>query len=53
MEVVFVGIEENLEDVEVVVVNANVVGEYEDMVGMDQMVQEDQLQKYVGEVDNT
>jgi hypothetical protein len=49
-EVVLVGTEDNLEDV---AVNANVVGEDEDKVGMDRTVQEDQLQKYVVEVDNT
>ena len=49
---VLVGIEDNLEDVAVVVVNAN-VGEDEDMVGMGRTVQEDRLQKYVVEVDNT
>ena len=44
-----VGID-NLEDVAVVVVKVNVVG---DMIGMDRTVQEDQLQKYDAEVDNT
>ena len=42
---VLVGIEDNqdnLEDVAVVVVNANVVGEDEDNVRMDRTVQEDQ-----------
>ena len=48
-----VEIEDNLEDVVVVVVNAIVVGEDEGKVGMDQTVQEDRLQKYVVEVDNT
>ena len=50
---VLVGNEDNLEDVAVMVVNVNVVVEDEDKVGMDRMVQEeDQLQKYVVEVDN-
>ena len=48
-----VGIEDNLEDVAVVAVNANVVGEVEDKVGMDRMEEEDQHQKYVVRVDNT
>ena len=49
-----VEIEENLEDVAVMVVNVNVVGEDEDKVGMDRTVQEeDRLQKYVVGVDNT
>ena len=47
-----VGIEDNLEDVGVVVVNANVV-EDEDKVGMDRTLQEDQPQKYVVGMDNT
>ena len=47
---VLVGNEDNLEDVAVVVVNAN---EDEDKVGMDRTVQEDRLQKYVVGVDNT
>ena len=38
----------------IVAVNANVVGEIEDKVGMDRTVpEEDQHQKYVVEVDNT
>ena len=41
---VLVGIEDNLEDVVVVVINAIVVGEDEDKVGMDQMVQEEEDQ---------
>ena len=49
-----VGIEDNLEDVAVMAVNVNVVGEVEDKVGMDRTVQgEDQHQKYVVEVGNT
>lgn len=52
-EAVLVGNEDNLEDVAVVVVNAD-VGEDEDKVGMGRTVQEeDRLQKYVVEVDNT
>ena len=52
---VLVGIEDNLEDVAVPVVNANVVGEDEDKVDMDRTVQEEdqQPQKYVVEADNT
>ena len=52
---VLVGIEDNLEDVVVVVINANVVVEYEDKVDMDQTVQEEdqELQEYVVEVGNT
>ena len=38
-----VEIEDNLEDVAIVVVNANVGGEDEDMVGMDQTFQEDRI----------
>ena len=51
---VLVEIEDNLEDVVVVVINANVVVEDEDKVDMDQTDQEDQeLQEYVVEVGNT
>ena len=51
---VLVGIEDNPENVAVVVVNANVVDEDEDKVDMDRTTQEeDQLQKYVMELDNT
>lgn len=52
---VLVGIEDNLEDVVVVVINANVVVEDEDKVDMDQTVQEEdqELQEYVVEVGNT
>lgn len=54
MEVVFVGSEDSLEDGAVMVVNANVVGEVEDKVGMDRTVQgEDRPQRYVVVVDNT
>ena len=50
-EVVLVGIEDNHENVAVVVLNANVVDEYEDKVDMDRTTQEeDQLQKYVVEL---
>lgn len=46
--------DDNLEDGVVVVVNENVVvGEDEDKVGTDRRIQEDRLQKYVVEVDNT
>ena len=51
---VLVGFKDNHENVAVVVLNANVVNEYEDKVDMDRTTQEeDQLQKYVVELDNT